>query len=196
VSPAILARVKRERRGPREWYGTLRLSDPRGERREERHARAALKRAIKAAKGNDEAVGLQLFGQAMPSPVYELFRRVTNQNMKRRRLGQTLPESRREGIVIVWGLEAGTEIVPTISVRAFPNVLGTIVAVRCGPDLPYRGGFVSGLVSWFDINADRAPAWLPAPPLLQQWQLDGVTSIETVDFGLRYPLPKLDVVAA
>jgi hypothetical protein len=35
-----------------------------------------------------------------------------------------------------------------------------------------------------------------APPLLQQWQLDGVKAIETMDFGLRYPLPPLDVVAA
>jgi hypothetical protein len=165
-------------------------------RREERRARAALKRAIKSAKGNDEAVGLQLFGQAMPTAVYERFRKITNQNMKRRRLGQTLPESRGQGMVIVWGLEAGTEIVPMLSVREFPNVLGTVVAVRCAGDFRYDEAFVAGLVSWLEINADEAPAWQPAPPMLQEWQLDGVTSIETVDFGLQYALPPLDVVAA
>jgi hypothetical protein len=141
-------------------------------------------------------VGLQLFGQAMPSRMYERFRTITNQNMKRRRLGQTLPDSRREGMVVVWGLEAGTEVVPLLSVREFPKVLGTIVAVRCAGDFRYDQGFVAGLASWLEINADKAPAWSPAPPLLQQWDLGGVTSIETVDFGLRYPLPPLDVVAA
>jgi hypothetical protein len=39
-------------------------------------------------------------------------------------------------------------------------------------------------------------AWQPAPPMLQQWQLDGLKSIDTFDFGLHYPLPPLDVVTA
>lgn len=186
----------RQGRGPREWLGTLRVTTPDRGGREERRARAALKRAIRSAEGNDEAVGLQLFGQAMPAAVYERFRKITNQNMKRRRLGQTLPESHGEGMVVVWGLEAGTEIVPMLSVREFPKVLGTIVAVRCAGEFRYDEAFVAGLVSWLEINADEAPAWEPAPPMLQQWQLDGLESIETVDFGLRYPLPPIDVVAA
>jgi hypothetical protein len=68
--------------------------------------------------------------------------------------------------------------------------------VRCKADAPYRTGFVTGLASWFEMNAGAAPAWSLAPPMLQQWQLDGVKAIETIDFGLRYPLPPLDVVAA
>jgi hypothetical protein len=188
--------VARSGEGRDKWYGTLRVTSDRRERREQRHARTLIKRVIKAAEGNDEAVALQLFGQAMPSPVYERFRRVTNQNMKRRRLGQTLPESLGEGMVIVWGLEAGTEIVPMITVREFPKVLGTIVAVRCAGEFRYRAGFISGLISWLEMNAHEAPAWLAAPPVLQQWQLDGITTLETIDFGLRYPLPRLDVVAA
>jgi hypothetical protein len=186
----------RQERGPREWFGTLRTTTGQRARSEERRARAALKQAIKSATGNDEAVGLQLFGQAMPAAIYERFRNITNQNMKRRRLGQTLPDSRGEGMVIVWGLEAGAEIVPMLSVREFPKVLGTIVAVRCAGDFRYDQAFVAGLVSWLEINTGEAPAWLPAPPMLQQWQLDGAKSIETVAFGLRYPLPPLDLVAA
>ena len=186
----------RQERGPREWVGTLRVTGGTRARSEERRARAALKQTIKSATGNDEAVGLQLFGQAIPASIYARFRNVTNQNMKRRRLGQTLPDSRGEGMVVVWGLEAGAEIVPMLSVREFPKILGTVVAVRCAGDFRYDHGFVAGLVSWLEINTDEAPAWLPAPPMLQQWQLDGAKSVETIDFGLRYPLPSLDVVAA
>jgi hypothetical protein len=32
--------------------------------------------------------------------------------------------------------------------------------------------------------------------MLQQWQLDGVKALTTVSFGLHFPLPALDVVAA
>jgi hypothetical protein len=166
------------------------------EAREERRTRAVLKRALKAGDGNDEAVGLQLFGQAMPASIYDRFRGITNQNLKRRRIRQALPDNRRHAMVMIWGLEAGSEIVPTFSVRDFPKLLGTTVAVRCKVDAPYRTGFVTGLASWFEMNAEAAPAWSLAPPLLQQWQLDGVKAIETIDFGLHYPLPPLDVVAA
>jgi hypothetical protein len=166
------------------------------EAREERRARAALKRVIKAGEGRDGAVGLQLFGQAMPAPVYERFRAITNQNLKRRRIRQALPDSRHHAMVLIWGLEAGSEIVPTFSVREFPNLLGTTVAVRCKADAPYHTGFVTGLASWFEMNAGAAPAWSLAPPMLQQWQLDGVKALTTVDFGLHFPLPALDVAAA
>jgi hypothetical protein len=166
------------------------------ESREERRARTALKRELKASEGNDEAIGLQLFGQAMPAPVYERFRAITNQNLKRRRVRQALPDNKRYAMVVIWGLEAGSEIVPMFSVRDFPNLLGTTVAVRCKADAPYRTGFVTGLTSWFEMNAAASHPWSLAPPILQQWQLDGVKTIETIDFGLRYPLPALDVVAA
>jgi hypothetical protein len=174
----------------------LRVSSLGHERREERHARAALKRAMKSSTA-DKHAGLQLFGQAMPSPVYERFRGITNQNLKRRRIRQALPDSRRHAMVVLWGLEAGTEVVPTFSVRDFPNVVGTTVAVRCkGDAATYRAGFVAALVSWLAINADLAAESPMAPPVLQQWHLDGVESIGTIDFGLRFPLPPLDVVAA
>jgi hypothetical protein len=32
--------------------------------------------------------------------------------------------------------------------------------------------------------------------VLQAWHLDGVESVEIVDFGLEYPLPPPDVIAA
>ena len=77
----------------------------------------------------------------------------------------------------------------------FPNVLGTVVAVRCRGIAQYRGGFVAALTSWLELNTDAAAAWSLAPPAIQLWHLDGAESIQTVDFGLHYPLPPLDVAA-
>jgi hypothetical protein len=174
----------------------LRLVNTGKERREERRARAALKREIKSGGQHGETVALQLFGQAMPPSVYERFRRITNENLKRRHIRQALPDSQGHGMVVLWGLEAGTEMVPMPSVRDFPRLLGKTVAVRCRGAADYRGGFVAALNSWLLLNVDAAPAWLLAPPVLQSWHLDGVESVEIVDFGLDYPLPALDVVAA
>jgi hypothetical protein len=97
---------------------------------------------------------------------------------------------------VLWGLEAGTEIVPLLSVRDFPTVLGTVVAVRCRGAAQYRGGFVAALTSWLALNGNGASAWLLAPPMLQLWHLDGVESTQVVDFGLHFPLPPLDVPVA
>ena len=174
----------------------LRLVNVGKERREERRARAALKREIKSGGQHGETVPLQLFGQAMPPSVYERFRRVTNENLKRRHIRQALPDSQGHAMVVLWGLEAGTEMVPMPSVRDFPKILGKTVAVRCRGAADYRGGFIAALNSWLPLNADAAPAWLLAPPVLQSWDLEGVEWVEIVDFGLDYPLPALDVVAA
>ena len=174
----------------------LRVVSASKERREERRVRAALKREIKSGGQHGETVPLQLFGQAMPPSVYERFRRITNENLKRRHIRQALPDSQGHAMVVLWGLEAGTEMVPMPTVRDFPNVLGKTVAVRCRGAADYRGGFVAALNSWLPLNADAAPAWLLAPPVLQSWHLDGVESVEIVDFGLEYPLPPPDVVAA
>jgi hypothetical protein len=178
------------------WYETFRVTGRKNARREQRHARAALKRLISAAEGDSKAVGLQLFGQAMSAAVYERFRPIANQNMRRRRIIQTLPDSLGQTVVVVWGLEAGSAVVPSLSTRDFPTLLGTTVAVRCAADAPDGPAFVSGVVSWIDINSHDAPTWVPAPPLLQRWHRDGSKATETVDFGLTYPLPALDLVAA
>ena len=174
----------------------LRLVNVGKERREERRARAALKREIKSGGQHGETVPVQLFGQAMPPSVYERFRRITNENLKRRHIRQALPDSQGHAMVVLWGLEAGMEMVPMPSVRDFPKILGQTVAVRCRGAADYRGGFVAALNSWLPLNADAATAWLLAPPILQSWDLEGVESVEIVDFGLDYPLRALDVVAA
>jgi hypothetical protein len=183
-------------RSATQWYETFRVTGRKHGRKEERQARAALKRAISAAEGDDDAVGLQLFGQSMAPGVYERFRPIANQNMRRRRIIQTLPDSRGQTMVVVWGLEAGTEVVPTLSTRDFPTLLGTTVAIHCAGDAPDGPAFVSGVLTWLQVNTDEAPHWRPAPPLLQRWRIDGSKAIETIDFGLSYPLPALDIVAA
>ena len=117
------------------WYETFRVTGRKHGRREERQARAALKHLISATDDGD-AVGLQLFGQSMSPGVYERFQPIANQNLRRRRIIQTLPDSRGQTVVIVWGLEAGSEVIPTLSTRDFPDLLGTTVAVHCAGDAP------------------------------------------------------------
>jgi hypothetical protein len=175
------------------WYETFRVTGRKHSRKEERQARAGLKRLISAAAEDEDAVGLQIFGQSMSPGVYERFRPIANQNMRRRRITQTLPDGRGQTVVVVWGLEAGSEIVPTLSTRDFPNLLGTTVAVHCAGDAPDGPAFVSGVVTWLEVNTQEGE-WRPAPPLLQRWRSDGSKTVETVDFGLRYPLPVLDIV--
>ena len=179
-----------------QWYETFRVTGRKHGRREERQARAALKRLISAADDGEDAVDLQLFGQSMSPGVYERFRPIANQNMRRRRIIQTLPDSRGQTVVIVWGLEAGSEVVPTLSTRDFPEAPGhdrrRALRRRCPrrPRLRQRRCHLAG---------GQQPAsgrWRPAPPLLQRWRSDGSKINETVDFGLRYPLPALDIVAA
>jgi hypothetical protein len=178
------------------WYETFRVTGRKHGRREERQARAALKRLISASNDDGEAVGLQLFGQSMSPGVYARFQPIANQNLRRRRIIQTLPDGRGQTVVIVWGLEAGSEVVPTLSTRDFPDLLGTTVAVHCAGDAPDGPAFVSGVVTWLEVNSHEAPLWRPAPPLLQRWRSDGSKVTEVVDFGLSYPLPALDIVAA
>ena len=176
-----------------QWYETFRVTGRKHGRKEERQARAGLKRLIKSAEDGEDAVELQLFGQSMSPGVYERFRPIANQNMRRRRIIQTLPDGRGQTVVVVWGLEAGSEIVPTLSTRDFPKLLGTTVAVHCAGDAPDGPAFVSGVVTWLEVNTQQG-RWRPAPPLLQRWRSDGSKTTETVDFGLRYPLPALDIV--
>ena len=181
-------------RNATQWYETFRFVPRKHRGRERRQARAALKRLISAAHDAEDAVDLQLFGQSMSPGVYERFRPIANQNMRRRRIIQTLPDSRGQTIVIVWGLEAGSEVIPSLSTRDFPDLLGTTVAIHCHGDAPDGPAFVSGVATWLEVNASEE-RWRPAPPLLQRWRRDGSKTIETVDFGLRYPLPALDHVA-
>jgi hypothetical protein len=178
-------------RGATQWYETFRFIPRKHRGREQRRARAALKRLIDASQGADDAVDLQLFGQSMSPAVYERFRPIANQNMRRRRIIQTLPDSRGQNMVVVWGIEAGSEVVPSLSTRDFPNLLGTTVAIHCRGDAPDGPAFVTGVASWLEVNAGEG-TWRPAPPLLQRWRTDGSKTIEIVDFGLRYPLPALD----
>jgi hypothetical protein len=178
------------------WYETFRVTGRKHGRREHRQARAALKHLISASNDDREAVGLQLFGQSMSPGVYERFQPIANQNLRRRRIIQTLPDSRGQTVVIVWGLEAGSEVIPTLSTRDFPDLLGTTVAVHCAGDAPDGPAFVTGIVTWLEVNSHEAPHYRPAPPLLQHWRSDGSKTNEIVDFGLSYPLPALDIVAA
>src|SRR5919201_4413697 len=158
-------------RGATQWYETFRFIPRKHRGREQRRARAALKRLISASQGADDAVDLQLFGQSMSPGVYERFRPIANQNMRRRRIIQTLPDGRGQTVVVVWGLEAGSEIVPTLSTRDFPKLLGTTVAVHCAGDAPDGPAFVSGVVTWLEVNTQEAHG-RPAPPLLQRWRSD------------------------
>ena len=139
------------------WYETFRVTGRKHGRREERQARAALKRLISASNDDGEAVGLQLFGQSMSPGVYARFQPIANQNLRRRRIIQTLPDGRGQTVVIVWGLEAGSEVVPTLSTRDFPDLLGTTVAVHCAGDAPDGPAFVSGVVTWLEVNSHEAP---------------------------------------
>jgi hypothetical protein len=182
-------------RSATQWYETFRFVPRRHRGRERRQARAALKRLINAAHDADDAVDLQLFGQSMPPAVYERFRPIANQNMRRRRIIQTLPDSHGQTMVIVWGVEAGSEVIPSLSTRDFPNLLGTTVAIHCRGDAPDGPAFVTGVATWLEVNTSEG-RWRPAPPLLQRWRSDGSKTIETVDFELRYPLPALDIVSA
>jgi hypothetical protein len=175
------------------WYETFRVTGRKYSRKEERQARGALKHLIGEGEGEEDAVGLQLFGQSMPPRVFDRFQPIANQNMRRRRIDQTLPDSRGQTVVVVWGLEAGSEIVPTLSTRDFPKLLGTTVAVHCAGDAPDGPAFVSGVVTWLEVNTQEGH-WRPAPPLLQRWRSDGSKTLETVDFGLSYPLRALDLV--
>jgi hypothetical protein len=177
-----------------QWYETFRFVPRRHRGREQRRARTELKRLIKAAQDAHDAVDLQLFGQSMSPGVYERFRPIANQNMRRRRIIQTLPDSHGQTMVIVWGLPAGSEVVPSLSTRDFPNLLGTTVAIHCRGDAPDGPAFVTGVASWLEVNTSER-TWRPAPPLLQRWRTDGSKSIEIVDFGLHFPLPALDPVA-